>query len=223
MMLRQCGDCTLCCKLLPMRREAYSTERVAETAAKMVEAGWATAGSFAGMLPDFDKPAGKPCPHQTHHHGCKVYTRRPFGCRYWNCRWLVNDDTADLRRPDRSRYVIDLMPDFVTVRPHDGAPPTNIQVVQIWVDPKHRDAWRDPALLAYLDRRGQEGTAALIRWSESDAITVFPPSLSADAHRQRPEHRPPAPRRRATDRTRHDTQGRLDGMICCHAWTSCPI
>jgi hypothetical protein len=163
-----------------MQHAAYSQERIAETAVEMVKAGMATVEDFRGMLPEFDKPAGKPCPHQSHHRGCKVYSRRPFGCRYWNCRWLVNDDTADLRRPDRSHYLIDLVPDFVTAEPHDGSEPTNIEVVQIWVDPKHRDAWRDPALLAYLERRGQEGKAALIRFSSTEALTVFPPSMSGD-------------------------------------------
>jgi hypothetical protein len=146
----------------------------------MIDAGWATAASFNGMIKDFDKPAGKPCPHQSHARGCKVYARRPFGCRYWNCRWLTGDDTADLRRPDRAHYVVDIMPDFITIEPHDGSEPTNIQVVQIWVDPKHRDAWRDPALLEYLDRRGRDHVAALIRFNESEAITVFPPSMNTD-------------------------------------------
>jgi hypothetical protein len=165
-----------------MESSHYTRREIAEAAAAMVRHGLATAASFKGMLPNFDKPAGVPCPHQSHHRGCKVYERRPFGCRVWNCRWLVGDGTADLRRPDRSRYVIDVMPDFVTLRYNDGSiPPVNIQVIQIWVDPKDRDAWsRDDALLAYLDRQGQQGIAALIRWSAHDGMTLFPPSMSED-------------------------------------------
>jgi hypothetical protein len=45
-MMRQCGGCSLCCRLLPMQAEAYSREHVAETCAAMVTAGWATAESF---------------------------------------------------------------------------------------------------------------------------------------------------------------------------------
>jgi hypothetical protein len=95
---------------------------------------------------------------------------------------LVNDDTADLPRPDRCHYVVDLMPDFVTMTNDDdpSAPPVNIEVIQVWVDPKHRDAHRDPRLRAYLERRGKEGKIALIRFNESDAFTLWPPSLTGD-------------------------------------------
>lgn len=178
--MRQCGECTLCCRLLPMRRNSHDPVQEGMLISGMVVAGWATVESFRGMLADFDKPAGKPCPHQAHHNGCKVYSRRPFGCRYWNCRWLTGDDTGDLRRPERSRYVIDVMPDFIEIQPDDGGPPDKVEVVQIWVDPKRRDAWRDKALLAYLERRGKEGKAALIRYSESEALIVFPPSMCSD-------------------------------------------
>ncbi len=178
---RQCGECNLCCRLLPMKADAYPPEKIAEIAGLMIAHGLASPAHFKGMIADFDKPAGTPCQHQSHAHGCNIYSRRPFGCRFWNCRWLVNDDTAELRRPDRSRYVVDIMPDFVTMAPNDGSPPTNIAVVQVWVDPKDRDAWwRDDALRAFLDRRGQEGMAALIRWSAHDGMTVFPPSMTSD-------------------------------------------
>jgi len=107
-----------------------------------------------------------------------------MACQAWSCRWLVNDDTADLRRPDRSRYVIDVMPDYVTARPNDGGEPYNVPVVQIWCDAHAPDAWRDPALLAYLDRRGRDGTAALIRFDNRRGITVFPPSMTGDTFRE---------------------------------------
>jgi hypothetical protein len=188
---RRCGDCTLCCKLLPMQAGAYPPEHVAETAAAMIAAGWATVESFRGMMADFDKPAGVACQHQSHHRGCKVYSRRPFGCRYWNCRWLTGDDTADLRRPDRSRYVIDLVPDFVTLT--EGDTRTNVEIVQIWVDSKTPDAWRDPALLAYIERRGKEGKAALIRFDNKRAIAVFPPSMSMDGQWHEFDHGTPEP------------------------------
>lgn len=158
--------------------QAQSSVETTAAMAALIEQGLASPRNFDGIVPEFDKPAGVPCPHQSHK-GCKVYARRPFGCRVWNCRWLTGDDTADLRRPDRSRYVIDIMPDFITMEHGNGA--TNIQVVQVWVDPKTPNAWRnDPALLAYLDRRGKDGIAALIRFNGSDAIAVFPPSMSDD-------------------------------------------
>lgn len=146
MMQRHCGDCQLCCRLLPVRS------------------------------PLLDKNAGEKCKHQKFGVGCTVYRtgKMPFECGVWNCRWLVNDDTADLRRPDRSHYVIDIMPDFVTA---EGQP---FEVVQIWVDPRYPDAHRDPALRAYLERRALEGKVALIRYNARDAFTLVAPSLCDD-------------------------------------------
>jgi hypothetical protein len=148
---RRCGGCSLCCKLLPVR--------------------------------ELRKKANERCQHQRFKKGCALYGRptMPPSCQVWNCRWLVNNDTAELSRPDRSHYVIDLMPDFVTLRDNNNNNNrTHIEVVQIWVDPAHRDAWRDPHLLAYLERRGREGVAALLRFGPGDVIGLFPPSMSED-------------------------------------------
>ena len=145
--MRECGTCTLCCRLLPIKA--------------------------------LGKPANTRCEHQRHSTGCKIYSTRPTECRLWSCRWLVENDTADLRRPDRSRYVIDLMPDFIILQ-LPGEPDRQIEVVQIWVDPNDRDAWRDPPLLDYLKRRAQEGIAGLIRYGSKEGITVFAPAMAAD-------------------------------------------
>jgi len=145
---RRCGECQLCCKLLPTR--------------------------------EINKPAGERCQHQKHGVGCKIYPRRPSSCAMWSCRWLTMDDTADLRRPDRSRYVLDLIPDHVTLRRNEDGAAMTIEVVQIWCDPHAPDAWRDPALLAYLERRGKDGIAALIRFDNKRGIGVFPPTMASD-------------------------------------------
>ena len=147
---RRCGECTLCCKLLPVR--------------------------------SLGKGAGERCKHQRHT-GCRVYARLGSvspECALWSCRWLVNDDTADLRRPDRSHYVLDIMPDFVTLRDDTTGSVQHVQVIQIWVDPKFPDAHRDPALRAYLERRAEENIIGLVRWDDEKAIALFPPALSAD-------------------------------------------
>lgn len=144
---RQCGTCTLCCKLLPTK--------------------------------EINKPANTRCEHQRHT-GCAIYAKRPTSCALFSCRWLLNDDTDRLRRPDRSRYVIDLVPDFVEIVHNETGEKTPIEVVQVWCDPHERDAWRDPELLAYLDRRGAQGKAGIIRWSSTEAMTLFPPSMSSD-------------------------------------------
>lgn len=143
-MTRQCGDCQLCCKLLPVRSMA--------------------------------KLAGQRCSHQQHHKGCKVYAKLwsvAPECKLWNCRWLGNDDMDDLRRPDRSHYVVDVMPDFVTARDENGEQPIQLEVAQIWCDPNYPDAHRDPALRAWLERKNLIG---LIRYSNQAAITIIPPA-----------------------------------------------
>jgi hypothetical protein len=150
-MTRQCGDCQLCCKLLPVR--------------------------------SLDKGAGEKCKHQSHAKGCGVYARLAMvspECRLWSCRWLVENDTADLRRPDRSHYVIDIMPDFVTLRDDDTGKVEHIEVVQVWVDPSYPDAHEDPALRAYLERRAKENVIALVRWNNQDGMALFPPLLSSN-------------------------------------------
>ena len=149
-MRRQCGEFQLCCKLLP--------------------------------VPPLGKGAGQACSFQKFRKGCAVYhtARMPIECGLWNCRWLVNDDAADLSRPDRSHYVIDLMPDFITLQNGETGEADNIQVVQIWVDPSYPDAHRDPALRQWIFRRAQDGIAALIRFDARRAITIFAPPFDAN-------------------------------------------
>jgi hypothetical protein len=137
----------------------------------------APAGQGAG------KRAGQRCEHQRHHKGCAVYARLERvspSCKLWSCRWLVNDDTGGLRRPDRSHYVLDLIPDFVTAVDDLTGERQAVQVVQIWVDPKHPDAHRDPALRAYLERRAKDNIIGLVRYDNESAIALFPPALSAN-------------------------------------------
>jgi hypothetical protein len=130
-------------------------------------------------VPELEKPAGQRCEHQRST-GCRIYPRRPGSCRFWNCRWLANADAADLSRPDRAHYVIDIMPDYVIARPDDGGADTTIPVVQVWVDPAYPDAHRDPALRAFLARRGEEGYAAMIRYSSGAGFLLAPPAMSDD-------------------------------------------
>jgi Putative zinc- or iron-chelating domain len=168
---RECGDCQLCCRLLPMKPEPPHTEAMEA----MIERGFATPDEFVGMKPEWFKPAGKRCQYQRHHKGCTIYRQRPFGCRVWNCRWLVND-TDDLPRPDHAHYVIDIMPDIITMAPNDGSPPTDFNVIVIWCDPKHPEAHRDPALRRYLARQAEQNhMAAIVRFNNREALALFAP------------------------------------------------
>lgn len=148
---RKCGDCQLCCKLLPVKSLA--------------------------------KLAGDRCSHQRHHKGCAVHANLMSvapECKLWNCRWLVEDDTANMSRPDRSHYVIDLIPDYVTLRDDKTGEGQNVQVVQIWVDPDYPEAHRDPALRAFLERRAKENIIGLVRWDNERGMALFPPELSSN-------------------------------------------
>lgn len=144
---RKCGDCQLCCKLLPVKSLA--------------------------------KDANTRCKHQRHGKGCAVYRKPgfPMDCALWNCRWLVDDATADLKRPDRSHYVIDIMPDYVTVVADESGEKQDIPVLQIWCDPAYPNAHRDPALRAYIEKMGEEGYCALVRYSSTRAIFLAPPNI----------------------------------------------
>ena len=116
------------------------------------------------------KPANTRCQHQFSG-GCRIYAQRPGSCRMWNCAWLTDPTTADLHRPDRAHYVIDTVPDTV-VAENDGERHV-VDVYQVWIDPAHPDAHRDPALRAWL---AAMGTPALVRNGNTSAVFIAPPS-----------------------------------------------
>jgi hypothetical protein len=132
-------------------------------------------------VPDLQKPAGTKCRHARVGKGCTIYADRPFPCRVWACRWLADATaTAGMPRPDRCHYVIDTAPDYITANAPDGTS-RRISVIQVWVDPAFRDAWRTPELRAFMLRQAQQfSLATIIRWSSRDALMVFPPPFDAD-------------------------------------------
>jgi len=140
---------------------------------------------------ELDKAAGQRCIHQSRK-GCGIYNRRPMSCALWSCRWLTDPATAALSRPDRSHYVIDAMPDFISVDDADTGERIRIPVIQIWIDPAYPDAHRDPKLRAYLE---QQQSAALIRFGNERGIVLFPPFMFSDgqwherdSRRREPQH-----------------------------------
>jgi hypothetical protein len=147
--MRQCGGCTLCCKLTPVA--------------------------------EIKKPANTRCQHQRAGKGCAIYARRPRSCQAWNCQWLGNaGGTENMSRPDRSHYVIDILPDFITQIDNETGERQDIMAVQVWVDPKYPDAHRDPELRAFLLKEGEAGRVGLIRYDERKGFVLFPPNMVAD-------------------------------------------
>lgn len=56
-------------------------------------------------IPEIQKPAGQPCPHECPG-GCSIYASRPKPCQDYECLWrqgLMGDEM----RPDRSGIVVD--------------------------------------------------------------------------------------------------------------------
>jgi hypothetical protein len=142
---RHCGDCTLCCRLLPVL--------------------------------SIGKPGGVRCRHQRRT-GCRVYhgPEFPLDCRAWSCMWLTGE-AGDIGRPDHSHVVVDPHEDFVTLVEERAL----LEVRQFWVDPRHRDAWRVPAVMTYMDELGRRNVASILRFdSRDDALVVFPPSMTGD-------------------------------------------
>lgn len=122
--------------------------------------------------------AGQRCQHQRHGKGCAIYDHAPLSCAAWTCAWLSDPDAAGLGRPDRSHYVVDTMPDYVTLQ-RPGEADRRMPVIQIWCDPAYPDAHRDPALRAYLS---SHPVAALIRYNSVDAIIIVPPEITGFDH-----------------------------------------
>lgn len=154
--MRACGDCQLCCKLVPVvENEPWRGTPI-------------------------NKPAGVRCPHQRHRKGCMIYARRPFACAAYSCRWLAGAaGTEALGRPDRSHYVLDPMPDYVKIRDNNTGKIIKVEVVQVWLDPDYPDADLDPGLRSYLEQMGEHGVIALVRLSNKIAFALIPPSMNS--------------------------------------------
>src|SRR5512143_3522923 len=121
--MRTCGDCQLCCKLLPVHSRELT--------------------QYAGIF-EMHKPSGQRCQYQKFGVGCAIYGRRPTACRMWTCQWLIGAFKGT--RPDRSHYVIDSTLDRIVVTDNKTGKRTVIPAVQVWVDPRNPKAHEDPDL-----------------------------------------------------------------------------
>ena len=128
------------------------------------------------------KLANTRCAHQRFRKGCAIYGEgRPLSCIAWSCGWLLHPEHADLIRPDLAGYVIDPCGDFMTIEWHTRSTPTNIRIIQIWVDPKRPCSHRDPALRAMLEEAFRSlGFIGVARNGTTDALVLFPPEFTME-------------------------------------------
>lgn len=142
---RKCGECSLCCKILPVQDA------------------------------NLDKAHGVRCKHQRRG-GCKVYAFRPQKCAQWSCGWLLGIGVDGLSRPDRAGYIIDPVADYTTVS-WSGRAPFDLPAVVVWTE--DRESWmHDEELKKFFVRWAEQGFSAIVRYSPTLAVCVFPPPLT---------------------------------------------
>ena len=74
---RECGDCTVCCSVLPVRS------------------------------PELNKTSHVLCKHCDEGHGCRIYATRPPLCRSYHCGWRMWEALPEDWRPDKSGVFVD--------------------------------------------------------------------------------------------------------------------
>jgi hypothetical protein len=115
-MTRECGDCQLCCRLLPV----VSLDKI------------------ANQKCEFQKFHKGCTVYNT--------KRMPIECRVWQCRWIVSQLPDNIARPDRVHYVVDVMPDNIVIQDHEAGKSHIMECIVVWCDPKHPLAYRNPEL-----------------------------------------------------------------------------
>jgi hypothetical protein len=134
---RNCGACSLCCKLLDINEDA------------------------------FQKPAGTWCKHcRPGRGGCAIYNERPPVCRGYACEWLGNLNMGDEWQPLRSKMVVSqTVADTLTIKgvpfhhiwlsiEVDPGSPNNWRLEPYW---SHIHAW---------SLAGLRGDASSVTWTK---------------------------------------------------------
>lgn len=139
-MTRTCGDCSLCCKLMPLPPLGKpANERCRH---QHFQKGCACYGD--------------------------IYVR-PRACFVWSCRWLQGaEGTENLPRPDRAGYVIDEAPDVLTLQNNETGKLVDYPAIQIWVGDKANTIPK--SLKRYMTEMGAKGFAIICRYDERHAM-----------------------------------------------------
>ena len=84
--MKECGDCTLCCKLM---------------------------GVYEDTPVELAKPPGVWCEHCDVGKGCKIYDNKPTACVMFECLWLQHQEMVEELKPNRSHVVMFELPEEV--------------------------------------------------------------------------------------------------------------
>lgn len=150
--VRACGDCTLCCKVIPV-------EEIKKKANQ-----WCP---HVRTVMHRDGP------------GCGIYKTRPHSCSGWDCLWTLDDSFGPELQPCIAHVVFDVATDRIALTDVDGAR-SEREVIQLWVDPSYPEAHRAPAVRAMVAMIAERtGLATLVRFGSSEAFVVVAPVLSS--------------------------------------------
>lgn len=112
---------------------------------------------------ELEKPKGIWCKHCTPGKGCGIHASAPQTCRIFNCLWLADAQFPADWRPDRSKFVLTVVPGSNHVRGQ--------------VDPAGRHIWQQKPYiegLRSLAQRLLEQQKLLVMYVDLDATVVTP-------------------------------------------------
>lgn len=148
--VRPCGECTMCCKLLPISKNE---------------------DGGLGDFP-FDKPAGTVCKHCAPGHGCQIFSTPGFPnlCKSYFCLWKLTGKEQVLPedcRPDKVHAIfqhLKALPEFPGRR-----------IMSVEVDP---DRNISKQFIRFLEHGADVGLSFLVRDATHGGVLSNSPELA---------------------------------------------
>lgn len=110
-------------------------------------------------VPALAKPRGQDCSHCDIGRGCRIYASRPGACADFYCSYLLSPALGEEWKPLTSKLVLGYMADA--------------DVILIYTDPDHPDAWRKEPYLARIKKwAATTDTGYVLIWEESRALAL---------------------------------------------------